>query len=139
MRAPVIVICHGGGPMPLLNDPSHKHIIESLQTRVPSVLNLKSDDRPKAILLLTAHWQTDQVAISSGSKHELYYDYYGFPAETYQVKYDAPGDSEVARLVSKTLEEAGVKSVLDPKRGTCSVASGSAMIAGLVIHALLLV
>jgi aromatic ring-opening dioxygenase catalytic subunit (LigB family) len=124
MRAPVIAICHGGGPMPLLNDPSHKHIIKSLQTRVPSVLHLKSENQPKAILLLTAHWETEQVTISSGSKHDLYYDYYGFPPETYQITYDAPGDSEIAQLVSKTLEEASIKSVLDPKRGTLLPISG---------------
>jgi aromatic ring-opening dioxygenase catalytic subunit (LigB family) len=118
MRAPVIAICHGGGPLPLLNDPGHKHIINSLQTRVPSLLHLTSEDRPKAILLLTAHWETEQVTISSGSTHDLYYDYYGFPAESYQIKYDAPGDMEVAQLVSKTLDDAGIKSVLDSKRGT---------------------
>jgi hypothetical protein len=111
--------------MPLLDDPSHVQIIKSLRTRVPSVLNLKSDQRPKAIIILTAHWETAQVTISSGSKHELYYDYYGFPSETYQIKYDAPGDSEIARVVSKTLAEAGIKSELDPKRGMCPVTSRS--------------
>jgi aromatic ring-opening dioxygenase catalytic subunit (LigB family) len=127
MRAPVIAICHGGGPLPLLNDPGHEHIIKSLQTRVPSVLNLKSEQRPKAILLLTAHWETEQVTISSGSKHELYYDYYGFPSEAYQIKYDAPGDPEIAQLVSKTLAEAGIKSELDPERGRWGVTSRSAL------------
>jgi aromatic ring-opening dioxygenase catalytic subunit (LigB family) len=123
MRAPVVAICHGGGPLPLLNDPNHKHLVKSLQTRVPSVLNLNSETRPKAILLLTAHWETEQPTISSGTKHEMYYDYYGFPAESYSIKHDAPGDPDVAQLVSKTLEEAGIKSVLDPKRGTYPVAS----------------
>lgn len=104
--------------MPLLNDPNHRQIVHSLQTRGPTVLNLKSDNPPKAILVLTAHWQTEQVTISSGSKPDVYYDYYGFPPESYQIKYDAPGDSEVARLVSKTLAEAGIESVLDAKRGT---------------------
>ena len=119
MRAPVIAICHGGGPMPLLNDPSHEHVVKSLRTRVPAILNLQSENKPKAIILLTAHWQTEQVTISSGSKHEMYYDYYGFPPETYNFKHDAPGDPDVAQLVSKTLAEAGIKSVLDSKRGAC--------------------
>ena len=105
--------------MPLLNDPSHEHIVKSLRTRVPTILNLQSEHKPKAILLLTAHWQTEQVTISSGSKHEMYYDYYGFPPETYKFKHDAPGDPDVAQLVSKTLVEAGIKPVLDSKRGTC--------------------
>jgi aromatic ring-opening dioxygenase catalytic subunit (LigB family) len=127
MRAPVIAICHGGGPMPLLNDPSHEHIVKSLRTRVPAILNLQSEHKPKAILLLTAHWQTEQVTISSSSKHEMYYDYYGFPPETYKFKHDASGDPDVAQLVSKTLTEAGIKSVLDSKRGAYSVARSTAL------------
>ena len=58
------------------------------------------------------------MTISSGSKHDLYYDYYGFPSEAYQIKYDAPGDSGIARLASKKLAEAGIQSELDPERGT---------------------
>jgi aromatic ring-opening dioxygenase catalytic subunit (LigB family) len=127
MRAPVIAICHGGGPMPLLNDPSHEHIVKSLRTRVPAILNLQSEHKPKAIILLTAHWQTEQVTISSGSKHEMYYDYYGFPPETYNFKHDAPGEPDVAQLVSKTLTEAGIKSVLDSERGSCPIAQSTAL------------
>jgi aromatic ring-opening dioxygenase catalytic subunit (LigB family) len=103
--------------LPLLNDPGHQHIVKSLQTRVPSALHLQSAQQPKAILLLTAHWETELVTISSARKHDLYYDYYGFPAEAYHLEYDAPGDPATAELVSTTLATAGIKSVLDPKRG----------------------
>ncbi|EGX94321.1 aromatic ring-opening dioxygenase LigB subunit, putative [Cordyceps militaris CM01] len=56
---PVIALSHGGGPMPLLNDPGHKSIIYSLRNRIPEILRLASPThRPSAIILVTAHWTT---------------------------------------------------------------------------------
>jgi hypothetical protein len=116
--APVISISHGGGPMPLLGDLSHHEITNSLKSRVPKVLKLGTKEAPKAIVLVTAHWSTDKVTISSGSKHELFYDYYGFPPETYQLKHNAPGSPEVASEVEKALKAAGVACEKDAERGT---------------------
>ena len=116
--APVISLSHGGGPMPLLGDPSHKEITNSLKTKVPKILKLGTSEAPKAIVLVTAHWSTSKVTISSGSKHGLLYDYYGFPPESYEIKHDAPGSPEVAGLVEKALKEAGVECEKDAERGT---------------------
>ncbi|USP80191.1 uncharacterized protein yc1106_07465 [Curvularia clavata] len=114
--APVISVSHGGGPMPLLGDPSHAAIVDSLKTRVPKILKLGTPEAPKAIVLVTAHWSTDKVTISSGSKHELLYDYYGFPPEAYQIKHNAPGSPKVADQVAKALSEAGIEYEKDPER-----------------------
>lgn len=102
--------------MPLLGDPSHAAIVNSLKTRVPKILKLGTPEAPKAIVLVTAHWSTDKVTISSGSRHELLYDYYGFPSEAYHIKHNAPGSPEVADQVAKALSEAGVEYEKDPKR-----------------------
>ncbi|EOA85296.1 uncharacterized protein SETTUDRAFT_65325, partial [Exserohilum turcica Et28A] len=115
-RAPVIALSHGGGPMPLLGDPSHAPITKSLQTRVPHILKLGTPDAPKAVVLVTAHWSTDKVTISSGAAHELLYDYYGFPPESYHIKHNAPGSPEVAEQVARALDEAGIEHVKDPQR-----------------------
>jgi aromatic ring-opening dioxygenase catalytic subunit (LigB family) len=115
--APVISISHGGGPMPILGDPGHGAIIKSLKTRVPQILKLGTDEEPRAIVLVTAHWSTNVPTISNGAKHELLYDYYGFPPESYQLKYNAPGSPEVAELVEKALKEEGLQVKKDPKRG----------------------
>ncbi|KAH7128823.1 Extradiol ring-cleavage dioxygenase, class III enzyme, subunit B [Dendryphion nanum] len=115
--APVISISHGGGPMPVLGDPSQAEIAKSLRTRVPKILKLGTPEQPRAIILVTAHWSTDVVTISSGAKHELLYDYYGFPPEAYQLKYDAPGSPEVADLIEGKLKEAGILCKKDSKRG----------------------
>ena len=97
--APVLSISHGGGPLPVLGDPSHAEITKSLQTKVPRILRLGTPEQPKAIVLVTAHWSTNQVTISSGTRHDLLYDYYGFPDEAYKIKHNAPGSPEVAGYV----------------------------------------
>lgn len=103
--------------MPLLGDPTHRHITGSLKTKVPKILKLGTPEAPKAIVLVTAHWSTNKVTISSGSKHDLYYDYGGFPPESYQFKHNAPGSPDVADLVEKALKNAGVACEKDGKRG----------------------
>jgi len=115
--APVISISHGGGPMPILGDPSQAKLTHSMKTRVPKILKLGTPEQPKAIILVTAHWSTDEVTISSGEKPELYYDYYGFPDEAYTLRYDAPGSPEIAELVRRQLEEAGIPAKKDNTRG----------------------
>ncbi|KAI8932893.1 hypothetical protein NX059_010370 [Plenodomus lindquistii] len=114
--APVISISHGGGPMPVLGDPSHAALTKSLQTKVPKILKLGTPDAPKAIVLVTAHWSTDKVTVSSGAKHSLLYDYYGFPPEAYKIKHDAPGSPEVAELVASALQDAGIECEKDAER-----------------------
>ncbi|KAF2469769.1 Extradiol aromatic ring-opening dioxygenase [Lindgomyces ingoldianus] len=115
--APVISISHGGGPMPILGDPSHAAIVKSLRTRVPEILKLGTPEQPQAIVLVTAHWSTKVPTISCSEKHELLYDYYGFPDEAYALKYDAPGSKEVAGLVEGVLKERGLESKMDDRRG----------------------
>lgn len=116
-RGAVIALSHGGGPLPLLGDPSHRHIVESLKTRVPEILRLNTPNAPRAIVVVTAHWSETQPTISSAQKHSLLYDYYGFPPETYKLKYNAPGSPEVAQEVANALKEVGLKPVLDEERG----------------------
>ncbi|KAG9191495.1 hypothetical protein G6011_10229 [Alternaria panax] len=114
--ASVISLSHGGGPMPLLGDPSHAAITKSLKTRVPKILKLGTPEAPKAIVLVTAHWSTSKVSVSSGSKYELLYDYYGFPPESYKIKHDAPGSPEVADQVAQALKDAGIECEKDAER-----------------------
>lgn len=103
--------------MPLLGDPSHKDLTNSLKTKVPKILKLGTSEAPKAIVLVTAHWSTDRVTISSGSKHELLYDYYGFPPESYKIKHNAPGSPDIAGEVEMALKAAGVECEKDAERG----------------------
>ncbi|KAJ0169833.1 hypothetical protein K1T71_014439 [Dendrolimus kikuchii] len=112
--APSIFVNHGGGPLPLLGDEEHAGLTIFLRDEVKKHVNFKSI---KAIVLVTAHWEESVVTISSGKHHDLYFDYYGFPKESYTYKYDAPGDPTLANDIHERLKKAGIKSVLDDKRG----------------------
>ncbi|EOD45480.1 Extradiol ring-cleavage dioxygenase class III enzyme subunit B [Neofusicoccum parvum] len=116
-RAPVVCISHGGGPMPILGDPEHDKIVKSLRERVPDILKLGTPEQPRAIVLVTAHWSERNPTISNAQKHSLLYDYYGFPPESYKLKYDAPGAPDVANEVAEALKAEGLKPEFDEDRG----------------------
>ena len=103
--------------MPLLGDPGHKDIINSLTNRVPKILGLGTPSQPKSIVLVTAHWSTSTPQVSSGSRTSLLYDYGGFPKEAYNLTYPASGHPEVAKEVEAAFKEAGLSPVMDSKRG----------------------
>ncbi|KAJ3321913.1 hypothetical protein HDV06_003779 [Boothiomyces sp. JEL0866] len=107
-----IFLPHGGGPMPILGAPSHKDLIEFLNGKAKEWIG-----KPAAIVVVTAHWETKNPVISGASKHDLYYDYYNFPPEAYQIQYNAPGSPQVAEKVFQLLSDAGFKPELDTKRG----------------------
>lgn len=108
---PVVYIPHGGGPMPLLGEPGHKELIQFLKA-VPNTL-----PKPKAIVMISAHWESDVASISSGSRPGMIYDYGGFPAETYEYQYPAPGNPELATQIAKLMTQQGIGCQLDPLRG----------------------
>lgn len=106
--------------MPVLGDPGHAALIKSMREKVPNILGLGTADAPRAIVLVTAHWSERRPTISSGKKHKLYYDYGGFPPESYKLKYDAPGSPEVAKEVYSLLDDAGFSPEMDEERGMSS-------------------
>jgi aromatic ring-opening dioxygenase catalytic subunit (LigB family) len=108
---PVIFVPHGGGPLPLLDDPQHFQLTEFLSTIAGTI------PRPKSILVISAHWEESVATISSGSKPEMIYDYYGFPSESYSFDYPAPGNPDLARQVLQLLNEQSIQGFLDFKRG----------------------
>lgn len=87
-------------------------------------MRLDSEHPPRAIAVLTAHWQTKKPAISSSKKVDLYYDYYGFP-DGYDIKYPAQGEPEVALRAYEVLEDAGFEPRLDTQRGLWLFVTGS--------------
>ena len=96
---PPIYIAHGGGPMPLLNDPGHKELVDSLKQLTTLY------QKPKAILVVSAHWEEKDVTILENPNSELLFDYYGFPKETYKYSYKAPFAKDVNERLVKLFEE----------------------------------
>lgn len=72
---------------------------------------------PKAIVMVSAHWQETDVTVTSGEKPGLIFDYYGFPTHTYQLSYPAPGDPALAARLVALLGQAGIKANADDTRG----------------------
>jgi 4,5-DOPA dioxygenase extradiol len=73
--------------------------------------------RPKAILVVSAHWETRLPATSTAAKPETIYDFRGFPDELYRMRYEAPGAPDVAEHARQLLEAAGITATTDPARG----------------------
>lgn len=70
--------------------------------------------KPKAILVVSAHWETTFSAVSTSVKPPIIYDFYGFPDFMYKKKYNAPGAPKIAQDISKTFSE---EVFTDPNQG----------------------
>lgn len=64
--------------------------------------------RPKAVLVVSAHWETREPHASIAERPETIHDFYGFPEELYRLRYDAPGAPEIARRAVDLLTQAGI-------------------------------
>ena len=73
--------------------------------------------RPRAIIVVSAHWLEPTISVTGSEKPELIYDYYGFPAHTYKLKYPAAGDPNLASKIVKVLAEAHIDANVDVTRG----------------------
>jgi 4,5-DOPA dioxygenase extradiol len=79
---------------------------------------LGKKQNPKAIVVFTAHWESEITTISSiEDTYNMIYDFYGFQKELYSVKYPAKGSVEVASRLQVMLKEHGIESKLDKSRG----------------------
>ncbi|WP_432745399.1 class III extradiol ring-cleavage dioxygenase [Methylobacter sp. G7] len=109
--SPVLFIPHGGGPLPLLGDKSHQHLVNFLRAITPSL------GQPSAILVVSAHWEENIATITSGETPSLIFDYDGFPDESYQIQYPAPGAPDLADKIFRLLHQSDIEARLDPHRG----------------------
>ena len=107
----IVYLSHGGGPMPLLGDPNHREMIETLKAIARDI------PKPSAILVISAHWESDQPTVTSGAMPELIYDYYGFPEEAYSIQYPCAGKPKLALDVVEAIARLGIDATLDESRG----------------------
>ena len=117
MRLPTLFIPHGGGPCFFLNPDG---TCPPMWVRMRDYLaGLIADlpERPRAILLVSGHWEETNFTVHAGRQPGLLFDYYGFPAHTYQIRWDAPGAPEIAERVRDLLEQAGFPTRMETARG----------------------
>jgi 4,5-DOPA dioxygenase extradiol len=110
-KAQIVYFSHGGGPLPILGDASHQAMLEFMK-KLPAQLK-----KPDAILVVSAHWEESAATLMSASAPEMFYDYYGFPEEAYQITYPAPGSPALAERIAGLLQKNNVPARLDPQRG----------------------
>lgn len=111
---PTYYIPHGGGPWPFM--PERAVELGSLAAFLRGLL-ADSGAAPRAIVVVSGHWEEPLPTVSSRTDYSMLYDYYGFPEETYALQYPAPGSPEVAREVSAALAAGGFPSAAEGERG----------------------
>ena len=111
MPAKSVFISHGGGPLPLLGDEQHTEMIETLE----SIRDLI--EMPKCIVVVSAHWEKRVPTILSRSEPKLFYDYSGFPPESYEIDYPCVGDIELAGEIVGMFDENGIEHQVEEERG----------------------
>lgn len=114
-RLPTYYISHGGGPWPYMAGPFRARMATLEQSL--SDIRAELGDVPRAVLVISGHWEEPGFAISSGEQPGMVYDYSGFSEELYEIRYRAPGSPALARRVQDLLHDADVHARLDPERG----------------------
>ena len=110
-KGQIVYLSHGGGPLPLLGEANHKAMIDFM-LQLPSLLK-----KPDAILVISAHWEEKLATLLGGQNPPMFYDYYGFPNEAYEITYPAPGSPELANKIASLLTQKNIPARIDSQRG----------------------
>lgn len=113
-KMPSFFISHGGGPWPWV--PRMRAEFRNLEA---SLIRMVADlpARPRAVLVISGHWESDDFAVMGGTNPPMIYDYSGFPPETYRITYPAPGAPDLAARTAKLIAAAGLPTRIDPEQG----------------------
>jgi len=115
-RLPTLFIPHGGGPCFFMdwNPPDTWDRMADYLRHVPDAV---AASPPKALVVISGHWEEPVVTIQNNAAPSLLYDYHGFPPSTYEIKFPAPGAPAVSARVAELLETAGIAWKYDHERG----------------------
>jgi len=104
---PVVFVSHGSPMLPFEDIPARKFLL-GLGAKLP---------RPKAILCISAHWESPTVRATGAQTLETIHDFAGFPKALYELEFDAPGSPELAARAVSLLKDAGIAAEVDACRG----------------------
>jgi 4,5-DOPA dioxygenase extradiol len=102
-RMPVLFIGHSS-PMNIVLKNEFTKSLTELGRSLP---------RPRAIMVISAHWLTEGTYVTSMEKPRTIHDFYGFPDELYEIDYPSPGAVSYAKSVTELVRTVGVKSDTD--------------------------
>lgn len=103
---PSYFLCHGGGPWPWMSG-SFREMFSGLERSLQAV-PAQLPQRPAAILMVSAHWEEIEFTVTASDQPPMVYDYAGFPAETYAIRYPSPGSPALAERIVDLLGQAGL-------------------------------
>jgi 4,5-DOPA dioxygenase extradiol len=117
MRQPALFVPHGGGPCFFLSPdgscpPAWERMRDYLGSILPSL-----PERPRAILIVSGHWEESVFTVHTGDRPELLFDYANFPPHTYRLRWSAPGAPDVAQEAAALLQAAGFPVAQEASRG----------------------
>lgn len=103
---PSLFISHGS-PMLALEPGASGQALARLAAELP---------RPRAVLVVSAHWESQQLLLGAAAQPRTWHDFGGFPAALYAVQYPAPGAPALAAQIAEHLSDAGLAAALDAQR-----------------------
>jgi aromatic ring-opening dioxygenase catalytic subunit (LigB family) len=117
-RQPAIFLSHGGGPCFWITFPSPfgAHAFDYLKAYLAGLLD-GLPAPPKAIVVISGHWEERLPTVSTAAAPPMLFDYYGFPEHTYHLSYPAPGAPDLAEKVRVLITGAGIDVATDSRRG----------------------
>jgi 4,5-DOPA dioxygenase extradiol len=107
MMLPSLFLSHGAPTLPLTDTPA-RSFLSGLGGRLPE---------PKAILVISAHWETESPVVSAVERNDTIHDFRGFPRPLYELAYPAPGAPSLAMQVAELLRASGLSCGIDKVRG----------------------
>jgi aromatic ring-opening dioxygenase catalytic subunit (LigB family) len=115
-RMPVVFVPHGGGPWPFVDTGFPKADVDRLANYLRSVRSVPPS-QPTVLLVVSAHWEEPVPTVMTAEHPPILYDYYGFPPESYEITWPAPGAPSLASRVQQLLGDAGIRHAADGQRG----------------------
>lgn len=106
-KLPSVFLSHGPPSLLLQDDPTTA-FLSSLAETLPT--------RPSAVLVMSAHWETRGLMITTRAKQSAMYDFHGFPQALYAMRYEPMGNAGLASTVTDRLSKAGFLVTSDPNR-----------------------
>jgi aromatic ring-opening dioxygenase catalytic subunit (LigB family) len=116
-RTPAVYIPHGGGPWPFVDVGFGEP--DSLARLAAHLRGLRGvpEAPPRAVLVVSAHWEEGVPTVTTAERPPLLFDYYGFPPAAYELTWPAPGSPWLAERTRALLDAAGIASAEAPARG----------------------